>query len=273
MMWPRRLTTQRQKDTAMIHILFISLSFTLVTDLFLASESFGADSVKVAPGPVFIPRLKKIQDQFEKESGAKLVILSKDGMTGESLFAAIDRGTADVMFTGISWDELVAVTKEKKYEPLNIDKLKHKVIANGVINFVTYIGGPKELTQEQLTGLFTGKVKNWKEIGGADLPVTIVIPQNNSGNQKMLKDKVFGGVDFQRAGARFFANYHEMSDFIGKTPGAVGWGPKALPLANVNHPKHISLVRPMIMVTKGEPSPTALKLVELLVPGGDLPTD
>lgn len=50
--------------------------------------------------------------------------------------------------------------------------------------------GIDNVTDEQLTAIFSGEVKNWKELGGTDLPITIIVPAKNTCAMKNFKRQV-----------------------------------------------------------------------------------
>lgn len=49
------------------------------------------------------------------------------------------------------------------------------------------------LTKQQAADIFSGKVKNWKEVGGNDLPIVVVSRPESSGSMKLVKEIVLGG--------------------------------------------------------------------------------
>ncbi|MBX4268835.1 phosphate ABC transporter substrate-binding protein [Clostridium estertheticum] len=46
----------------------------------------------------------------------------------------------------------------------------------------------ESLTKKQLIDIFTGKIKNWKEVGGADIKVTIINRPKSSGTRATFKE-------------------------------------------------------------------------------------
>ncbi len=48
----------------------------------------------------------------------------------------------------------------------------------------------ENITEEQLQDIFSGNVANWQEVGGPDLPVTIVVPGDNTGAHKNFRRQV-----------------------------------------------------------------------------------
>jgi len=54
----------------------------------------------------------------------------------------------------------------------------------------------KDLTTEQLKGIFSCEIKNWKELGGKDLRIIPVIRNPNSGTHYFFKEHILGGSDY-----------------------------------------------------------------------------
>lgn len=48
----------------------------------------------------------------------------------------------------------------------------------------------ENISEEQLQNIFSGDVANWKEVGGPDLPVTVVVPGDNTGAHKNFRRQV-----------------------------------------------------------------------------------
>ncbi|MFP8904616.1 substrate-binding domain-containing protein [Streptomyces atacamensis] len=53
--------------------------------------------------------------------------------------------------------------------------------------------GVRDLTLEQIGDLYGGKITNWKDVGGADLPVRLVSRLSNSGTRDVFEERVFSG--------------------------------------------------------------------------------
>lgn len=53
--------------------------------------------------------------------------------------------------------------------------LQHELIAKDGIGMIVNKNNPVAgLTKEQVVGIYTGQITNWKEVGGDDLPITVV---------------------------------------------------------------------------------------------------
>ena len=83
--------------------------------------------------------------------------------------------------------------KEKKdFEAHGINPVKIPVALDAIIPVVSPKNAVASLTMEQLRDLFAGKIKNWKELGGADAPVVVVGRDSSSGTFESWQELVMG---------------------------------------------------------------------------------
>ncbi|HEY9186756.1 MAG TPA: phosphate ABC transporter substrate-binding protein [Ignavibacteria bacterium] len=64
---------------------------------------------------------------------------------------------------------------------------------DGITIFLHTSNKVKELSLKQLSDIFTGKIKNWKEVGGVDAPINLYGRENSSGTYVYFKDNVLQG--------------------------------------------------------------------------------
>lgn len=81
----------------------------------------------------------------------------------------------------------------------------------------------RNLTLGQVTGLFTGEIRNWKEVGGNDLPVTVISRQPNSGTYLFFEEHVLRGRHY-REEAETVASTEAVIRRVRAVPGAIGYG-------------------------------------------------
>ena len=55
--------------------------------------------------------------------------------------------------------------------------------------------GVKGLSQEELQDIFAGDIKNWKEVGGADLPILVIVPGTKTAAHKNFRRQVMKRKD------------------------------------------------------------------------------
>lgn len=56
-----------------------------------------------------------------------------------------------------------------------------------------------ELTLDQVKAIYTGKLNNWKDVGGPDAKIVLYGRENNSGTYVYFRDNVLKGADFAPA--------------------------------------------------------------------------
>ncbi|MFZ2196938.1 MAG: phosphate ABC transporter substrate-binding protein, partial [Thermodesulfovibrionales bacterium] len=128
---------------------------------------------------------------FEAESGIKFKSLDQPG-SGKGIKALLD---GKVTLAGASR----ALESEEKKQKLIGTTIGYDAIAV----FVHKNNPVKNLTKEQLKGIFTGKIKSWKEVGGKDAPIhvnTEIAGQKRAtmlAFQEMAMDKAPYGTGFK----------------------------------------------------------------------------
>ncbi len=100
---------------------------------------------------------------------------------------------------------------------------EYKVALDGLSVYVHESNAIKELSLEQLKNIFTGKVRNWKEVGGQDQPITLYSRENSSGTYEFFKENVLQGQDFA-ASAQNMPGTAVLLQSVGRDPKAIGYG-------------------------------------------------
>ena len=100
---------------------------------------------------------------------------------------------------------------------------EYKVALDGLSVYVHESNSIKELSLEQLEGIFTGKVKNWKDVGGNDAPITVYSRENSSGTYEFFKEHVIKGKDFV-ASAQTMPGTSALVQAVSKDNGGIGYG-------------------------------------------------
>lgn len=92
------------------------------------------------------------------------------------------------------------------------------------IGIVVHKENPVEaLSMEQLEAIFTGKITNWKEVGGPDLEMTVYSRENNSGTYAFFRDHVLNGQDFSQR-AQTMVGTAALMSAVSQDPRGIGYG-------------------------------------------------
>src|SRR6266705_3518203 len=81
-----------------------------------------------------------------------------------------------------------------------------------------------ELTLNQLKLIFTGKIINWKELGGKEGAIQIYSTESAAGGSLFLRDVLLQNEEFDTT-MRGFTNQKEMASAVAADPRGIGFGP------------------------------------------------
>jgi phosphate transport system substrate-binding protein len=185
-------------------------------------------------------------------SGKGLVMLSE----GKVKVAAISDALDD------------AVSSAKKAGMTNTPAgLKlHTVINEKLVPIVHPDNAVKALSMEQLKSVLSGKVVNWKDVGGADLPIVVVTGAPGSGTRAVIEKQVLGGAGYGPNSKELRATSAEIAE-VARDKGAIGFVGDGLAESSKGKIREVSgpnVTRPLGLVTVGDPSPEVRKLLDFL---------
>lgn len=99
----------------------------------------------------------------------------------------------------------------------------HKVCAITMAAVVNKSLGVSDLTTQQLTDIFTGKVTNWKDVGGPDLDIMLVTRPTSSGTRALFKTWALKGVEEASNSALETDDSGTLMETVEKNKGAIGY--------------------------------------------------
>jgi phosphate transport system substrate-binding protein len=100
---------------------------------------------------------------------------------------------------------------------------EYKVCLDGLSIYVSANNPVKELNLEQLMLIFTAKIRNWKDVGGKDAPITLYSRENSSGTYEFFKENVLQGKDFA-ASAQTMPGTAALLQAVAKDENGIGYG-------------------------------------------------
>ncbi|MDR3460633.1 MAG: phosphate ABC transporter substrate-binding protein [Verrucomicrobiae bacterium] len=103
-------------------------------------------------------------------------------------------------------------------------QFKEYVLGSYTVTILVNAGNPvSNLSSNQVQGLFTGKIQNWKEVGGPDAPVHLCLRDPVSGTYLGFKELAMGFQDYGDQHVQLFTNYQGIADAVAKDPAGVGY--------------------------------------------------
>lgn len=124
-----------------------------------------------------------------------------------------------------------------------------------------------ELSVEQVRDIFSGKINNWKELGGSDLAIVVVSREEGSGTRSAFEEMVLGEGAQITENAILQPSNGSVKTTVSTAPNSIGYlsfgyldnSVKSIAIDGVLPTEENALngtypvVRPLNMLTKGEP--------------------
>ncbi|MDH5202161.1 MAG: substrate-binding domain-containing protein [Nitrospirota bacterium] len=239
----------------------ILVSLTMLIFLFALSFNASAEEIKVGAGQApTVNILKPIKQHFEKATGINLVIITG---SPKSALIILEKGNVKAALGGLSFEDWMKYMKQEGAEIKDPSALQHVVVGKDKIKVLIHKDNPvSKLTKEQLKGIFTGKIMNWKDVGGKDMPIIVVWTKLFGGNfifTKKILDGAFLRKDISEVENSSFTKAH-----VALTPAAIAIGPLGIVDDTIKSPETPEVSRPITLITKGKPSPNVQKLIDFI---------
>ncbi len=203
--------------------------------------------------------LEPVQKALEKRTGVMIDVLGAGTIRGIKDLMAGGAGAAlaDCPLS-LAFQE-TGIPTEGTYE-------EHVIARDQIVAIVNPHNKVKKLTREQLAGIHSGKITNWKEVGGSDERIVVVIPPQTSGTRSVIREDLLGGAPFV-ANAYVTVTDREALDIVAKSPIAIALlseGFVRMEHRKVKVVRTPLLYRQLSIVTKNEPSQDLEKVIKFL---------
>ncbi|MBU1229040.1 MAG: PstS family phosphate ABC transporter substrate-binding protein [Proteobacteria bacterium] len=250
----------------------LSTALTALAVLGLAATSYAGD-LPVKGSTTVQPIMQKAVEAFMAKNKGVSISISASG-SGDGAKALIDGSTPLAMLSREMKESEFKQAKEKGVSPKQI------VIAYDCIIPVVNSANPvKNLTQAQLKDIYTGKVTDWKDVGGAPGQIVVVSRDSSSGTFEywgehvLKKERVFARALMQ-------ASNGAVAQTVSKNKSAIGYvglayakapGLKDLTVDGIMGSVENTLngsypvSRGLYLYSNGEPSGDVAKLVNFIL--------
>ena len=178
----------------------------------------GADStatkttLQIKGSDTMLPMIQKEAENFKDAS-----VSVTGGGSGVGI-QALEAGQTDICMSSRDL---------KDDEKIKLDSMGKKVTCTKVgYDALSVIVNPNnkvtKLTKEQLKDIFTGKITNWKQVGGKDMKIVVVSRESSSGTYEYFKEKVMDKMDYTKDALMKPSN-GAIDETVGQTEGAIGY--------------------------------------------------
>ena len=101
--------------------------------------------------------------------------------------------------------------------------IAHLVAKDAISIYLNPSNPIKNLSLEQLRDIFTGKINNWKEIGGKDQSILVLSRSPNSGTYSYFKEHVLLNEEYTSKSEIHYSN-QSVVDAVSENENAIGYG-------------------------------------------------
>jgi len=204
--------------------MFKRLCTVLITVVFLslACAASVKNSIQIKGSDTMVNLGQAWAEKYVQNNPAEFIAVTGGG-SGTGISSLIS-GTCDIAMSSrnIKGKE-ISLAKQKGINPYEI-----KIALDGLAVVVSPKNPVGKLTMDQLAQIFTGKITNWKEVGGQDLKIVILSREVNSGTHVYFKEHVLKRGDPNSKeeftpGALLLSSSQAIADEVAQNPNAIGY--------------------------------------------------
>jgi phosphate transport system substrate-binding protein len=148
------------------------------------ASAHAAENLVVNGSTTVLPIGQATAEAF-MEKNPNVNISISGGGSGNGIKALIDKTTQVAMSSREMKKEEIALAKSKGVNPV-----EHKVAIDALTPIVHPSNPVKDLSTEQLSLIYQGKIRNWKEVGGKDMQIVVVSRDTSSGTYESWQEKI-----------------------------------------------------------------------------------
>lgn len=184
----------------------------------LTPYAFAQKAINVKGSDTMVIMNARLSEAFMKSNPGKNIQVTGGG-SGVGM-AALINGTTDI---AASSRPMKTSEKDKLKARFATTGVEVPVAKDGLAVYLNERNGVRELTLQQIMDIYTGRITNWKDVGGANAPIVLYSRENSSGTYVYFKDNVLRGKDFT-ARAQTLQGTAAVVNAVAKDPNGIGYG-------------------------------------------------
>jgi len=251
---------------------FLASAFLCFFPLFFQVSSVFAEVLVVYGSTTCISRFLE-PGAADLEKATNIQVRTVGVGTGQGLFGLL-QGQAKV--SAASEDLQAAIESAKKFAVSKnvslsgFEYLQYHQITDDEVVVIAHKDNPvKSLTWKQLKAINTGEIKNWKEVGGSNLPIKVVTSHSGSATRLFFQKLVMGNAAYSEQAMTVWTTEKEIAE-VSADKGAIGAVSVTFHAKAPQNTSRISttrIVRPLGLITYGKPSQTIQKVIDYFTIG------
>jgi phosphate transport system substrate-binding protein len=171
---------------------------------------------KIKGSDTVLPLTQKEAEVFMKKFPGSTIMVTGGG-SGVGL-AALQNGTTDIAQSS----RKMKLDEKMKLQDAGKTFIETIVAYDALAVIVNPSNKISQLTREQLESIYTGKVTNWKDVGGDDMKIVVYSRESSSGTFEFFKEHVLNKKNFAPT-AMLMPATGAIVQSVSQTKGAVGY--------------------------------------------------
>lgn len=200
-----------------MNILKLLIVFTLSLNLF-TNDGFTANKNKIVieGSTTLLPIVQRAAEEF-MNLNPNADIKVRGGGSGVGITSLIE-GTCDIANSSRN----IRDAEIQKAIARNKDPKAHVIAMDGIAVIVNKENRVNSLTKKQIKDIFTGKISNWKLVGGNDQKIVVISRDSSSGTYEVFNELALN-KEKVRSDALMQASNQGVINAVSTTPGAIGY--------------------------------------------------
>jgi phosphate transport system substrate-binding protein len=146
--------------------------------------ALAAETIVIKGSTTVLPVVQVTAEAYMKIHPGTNISLSGGG-SGNGIKALID-GSTDIATSSRD----IKPKEAKLAQGKGVSPVPHRIAIDAIVPIVHPKNPVTGLTTEQLSLIYQGKIKNWKEVGGTDLKIVVVSRDTSSGTYEVWEEKI-----------------------------------------------------------------------------------
>jgi phosphate transport system substrate-binding protein len=182
------------------------------------SRGFDGNSIVIKGSDTMVLLAQWWAENYMK-SHPHLIIQVNGGGSGTGI-AALLNGTTDICQSSrpVREEERAAFRGKNQRDVVEI-----KVALDAIGVYVNDVNPVREMSLPQVRDIYTGRITDWREVGGAPGPIIIYSRENNSGTYEFFKERALGNADFAPR-AQTLSGNAAVVNAVSQDPKGIGYG-------------------------------------------------
>jgi len=188
----------------------------LATIVMLAAGYQMVTAQKLKGSDTVLPLAQREAENYLKDNKSANIVVTGGG-SGVGISALLEN-TTDIAMSSrkIKFDE------KSKFQQAGKTVVEKIIAYDALAVIINPTNKVNQLSREQLEGIFTGKITNWKDVGGDDLAIVVYCRETSSGTYEFFKEYILKNKNYMSSVLSMPAT-GAIIQSVSQTKGAIGY--------------------------------------------------